>query len=355
MRRADVLRRLLYGALIGTAAVWVALASPSRAAPPAVASSLGQDPSGHQALEGLGLVSVPHAVAAGTTSCRPGAPVREYDVVALAVDITVNRYGDHDPQGRMYALADRVGAVRAQERADTASRLGSGPAAVTNGLQGDAIQPLTLRVLPGECLRVRLRDDIPGEPASFHLHGVPWRVMSSGLAATEQEPTAVASPGKTVSYEWSVPATEPDGTHYAHSHGPDAALARKQTEHGLYAAVVVEPPGATWIDPRSGQPATGWDAIVRRGDGSSFREFTLFYAEDGDEPYQPLTRDGQFVPLVDDLTGSYKPGARWVNYRSEPFMDRLALEQQRTGSWGGWGAESADAGGGPSWGTVGGA
>ena len=340
MGRAELLHRLGYSALVGAAALWVALASSSHAATPAVATTLASDPSGHQGLEGLGLVSLPHGEMARTTTCPRGAPVRRYDVVALAVDITINRYGDHDPQGRVYALASHVQRVREEER--------RGAHAVTNGLQGDAIQPLTLRVLPGECLRVSLRDDLPNETTSLHLHGVPWRVVGSGRAATEQEPTAVAAPGSTVQYEWAVPKDEPDGTHYAHSHGADAALARRQTEHGLYAAVVVEPAGATWTDPRTGAPATGWDAVVRRADGTSFREFTLFYAEDGDEPYQLVTKDGQFLPLVDDLTGAYKPGARWVNYRSEPFLDRLALEKQRTGRYDESGAYSSYAFGDPA-------
>lgn len=346
MRRADLLRRLLYGVLLGLAVVLVALATPSDAHVRTPAT-LGQDPSGHQALEGLGLVAVPHAELSRTTTCPRGAPVRAYEVSALAVDITLNRYGDHDPQGRMYALRNHVGAVRAQAAAALRGRL-TGPPAVSNGLQGDPIQPLTLRVRPGECLRVSLHDEIPGEPASFHLHGVPWRVVGSGRAATELEPTAVASPGRTVTYEWAVPRDEPDGTHYAHSHGPDQVLARTQTEHGLYAAVVVEPPGATWQDPRSGGTADGWDAIVTRKDGTSFREFTLFYAEDGDEPYQPLNRSGAFVPLVDDLTGAYKPAARWVNYRSEPFLDRLSLEQQRNGRYDESGAYSSYAFGDPA-------
>jgi hypothetical protein len=347
MRRADVLRRLLHGGLLGVAGIALALAAPH---PPrtAAASSLGQDPSGHQALEGLGLVSVPHAEVHHATTCRAGAPVRRYDVVALAVDITVNRYGDHDPRGRMYALESRLTAVRAAEAASAATRAGKRATTVTTGLQGDAVQPLTLRVRPGECLRVNLRDDLPGEPATFHLHGVPWRVVSTGRAATEHEPSAVARPGGTVSYEWSVPTAEPSATHYAHSHGGDDATARTQTEHGLYAAVVVEPAGSTWSDPRTGADSPGWDAVVRRSDGSSFREFTLFYAEDGDEPYQPLTTDGDFVPLVDDLTGAYKPAARWVNYRSEPFLDRLALEREKTGRYDESGAYSSYAFGDPA-------
>jgi FtsP/CotA-like multicopper oxidase with cupredoxin domain len=347
MRRADVLRRLLYGGLLGVALLCIALAAPNHPHLLA-AATLGQDPAGHQALEGLALVSSPHAEVDRTTTCPAGAPVRRFDITALAVDITVNRYGDHDPQGRMYSLGSQVGSVRAEEAVSAAARAGKGAPAVTKGLQGDAIQPLTLRVRPGECLRVNLRDEIQGEPASFHLHGVPWRVVSTGRAATENEPSAVAQPGGTVSYEWAVPADEPSATHYAHSHGGDQTTARKQTEHGLYAGLIVEPSGSTWTDPRSPSTTPGWDAVVHRADGSSFREFTLFYAEDGDEPYQPLARNGAFVPLVDDLTGAYKPAARWVNYRSEPFLDRLALEQQKTGRYDESGAYSSYAFGDPA-------
>lgn len=40
--------------------------------------------------------------------CALQAPVREFHVSAINVDITLNRFLDHDPQGRMYALDDNV-------------------------------------------------------------------------------------------------------------------------------------------------------------------------------------------------------------------------------------------------------
>src|SRR5262245_15262317 len=72
----------------------------------------GQELDQGRALAGSTGESIPADADAG---CVPGAPVRDYDVVAIAVDITLNRYGDHDPDGRMYALAGDVDAIRAAE------------------------------------------------------------------------------------------------------------------------------------------------------------------------------------------------------------------------------------------------
>jgi manganese oxidase len=67
------------------------------------------------------------------------------------------------------------------------------------GLQGDAIQPLILRVNQGECLRIALRNDLAGgEPASLHLHGSSLYVARDGTPAVARNPGAMASPGQTV-------------------------------------------------------------------------------------------------------------------------------------------------------------
>ena len=81
-------------------------------------------------------------------SCLASAPVTSYDVTALALDITLNRYLDHDPLGRMYALTSEVARVRDEERRNAAARRSTAEPAVSIGLQGDAIQPLVLRVRP---------------------------------------------------------------------------------------------------------------------------------------------------------------------------------------------------------------
>ena len=132
-----------------------------------------------------------------------------------------------------------------------------------------------------------------------------------------------AAPGATVVYEWMVAPNEQLGTYYFHSH----ALERTQTDHGLFGAVVVEPTGSSWLDPSGAHPlTTGWAAIVASPGAPAFREFVLYYHEIGDENYQLLDRTGNFVPLVDPTLGAYRPGARALNYRTEPFMNRMNLQ-----------------------------
>jgi hypothetical protein len=293
-------------------------------------SSLDHDdgPSGHEASEGLTLSGDDGESVYTAAACGPDAPVRSYSVVAINVEITLNRFLDYEPQGRMYVLEEDLARVRAEEAQNREARAGRGDPAVSVGLQGDAIQPLTLRVNPGECLRVSLRNELRGEAASLHLHGSGLQLAASGAPALATNPDTYAATGETVVYEWAVADDEPEATHYFHSHGD----ARNQTNHGLFGAVVVEPKGSTYLDPiGGGELRSGWSAIIRDPNGSHFREFAIYYHEIGNERYRHLDRNGRLVIQVDPYTSSYRPGDRGINYRSEPFMNRLALQQQQTG------------------------
>ena len=97
-------------------------------------------------------------------------------------------------------------------------------------------------------------------------------------------------------------------------------------------AVIVEKTGSVHIDPRTGdQMRSGWDAIVETPDGSDFREFAIVYHEIGNERYRHLDRDDAPVAQVDPFTSAYRPGSRALNYRSEPFMNRMALQHEQAG------------------------
>ena len=291
-------------------------------------SQPGYDLGSHEQSEGLVLVTDETSSDRAGAFCATDAPVRSYDVVAIAIDITLNRYLDHDPQGRMYVLEGDLGRARAEERQNTVARSREAESAVSIGLQGDAIQPLTLRVNAGECLRIQLRNAIEDEPASLHLHGSALYVASDGSPAIAANPRVIAASGETVVYEWMVAGDEPEGTHYFHSQGDT----RRQTSHGLFGAVIVEPSGSVYLDPSNREELrSGWSAIVRGPDGASFREFAIYYHEIGDESYQLLNVAGEFVPQVDPFTNAYRPSARALNYRSEPFLNRLKLQDEQNG------------------------
>jgi hypothetical protein len=59
--------------------------------------------------------------------------------------------------------------------------------------------------------------------------------------------------------------------------------------------------------------------MIENGTGPAFREFVVIYHEIGDEAFRPVNKHGDFLPQRDPLTDAYRPGARALNYRSEPF------------------------------------
>lgn len=285
----------------------------------------------HEGSEGVTLGAQTAETVFQGARCPANAPAREYHIAAINVIVTLNRYLEYDPLGRMYVLESILPRVRAEEIQNQRARESDVEPAVSIGLQGDAIQPLALRVNRGECLRITLRNGLPGsETASFHLHASGLVVASDGSPAVASNPRATVFPGEAVTYEWMVRADEPEGAHYFHSHGDD----RAQTSHGLFGAVIVEPNGAHYLDPRSGQENSGgWDAVIVLPDGSAFREFALFYHEIGDDTFLNLTRSGQPGEFVDRLSGTYRPSSRALNYRSEPFSNRLKLQQTTFGAY----------------------
>ncbi|HUF33916.1 MAG TPA: multicopper oxidase domain-containing protein [Acidimicrobiales bacterium] len=273
-----------------------------------------EGPTGHEHDEGLALRPQSSESTSAGATCTEEMPHRRYDITAVALSITLNRYGDHDPAGRAYVLDEALDDVLAAAEAGTE--------AVTLGLQGDAVQPLVLRVNPGECLLVRLTNGL-AESASFHLHSSSLVVSATGEAATAANSDATAAPGEVVTYEWAVPTEEAEGSRVFHSHGH----VRAQSGHGLFGTLVVEPPGSTWSDPRTGVAGTvGWDAMISSPEGR-FREYVLAYHEVGDEEYRISREGGGTVPQVDPITGAYRPAARAINYRSEPFLNRLRLQE----------------------------
>ncbi|MCA9451955.1 MAG: hypothetical protein KC584_04890, partial [Nitrospira sp.] len=137
--------------------------------------------------------------------------------------------------------------------------------------------------------------------------------------ATTTNRDTVAEEGQVVEMEWYIHPDTQEGGRQFHTFSND----RELTVMGLMGTFVVEPHGSEYLNPLgSGDPtpmASGWQAIIKNGTGPDFREFVLIYHEVGDEAFRPVNKHGDFLPQRDPLTDAYRPGARALNYRSEPF------------------------------------
>jgi FtsP/CotA-like multicopper oxidase with cupredoxin domain len=262
--------------------------------------------------------------ASAAPDCLAGGPTdASFDVTAIDVDIPVNRFGDHDPQGVMYALTDAIPAIRHQEQTQQ----------VSVGLRDDPIQPLVIRANEGDCVAITFTNAASRGAVGMHIDGLRFAISSSG-DQVGSNPSSAAAPGDTVTYRFAVPDDRrAEGGHHIHP-GPGM---RAAVDHGLFGSLVVEPRGSTYWDASvAGRPlASGWEAIIKPAGvdvpcqvGSpqptcAFREAAILHHEIGNDNEQLTAKDGSLVPLVDRTTGSYRPGSFAINYRSESFRNRL--------------------------------
>jgi manganese oxidase len=257
-------------------------------------------------------------------SCLQGkVPDKTFDVTALDVDIPINRFGDHDPKGKMYTLSSKIDAVRAEEASQQ----------VSVGLRDDAIQPLVIRANEGDCVQITFTNNATGGDFGMHIDGLEFTRSSSGDYVGGNVPSSVGA-GGTTTYRFAIPSDPRlEGAHYVHP-GPGY---RAAVDHGLFGTLMVEPPGSTyWNASHPNEPLeSGWEAIIKPAGVTAacnpeshvatcaFREAALLHHEIGNDNEQLTNKAGLLIPLVDSLTGTYRPGSFALNYRSEPFRNRL--------------------------------
>ncbi|HLV57849.1 MAG TPA: hypothetical protein VKY81_03095 [Natronosporangium sp.] len=362
----------------------------------------------------------PSPAVAASGSCD-SAPKRTYDVLAIDVTVTINRHGDNDPYGYMYVLADNLDELRAEEAANAKASatadvvdengnvvtpwtelVAADPEArlVSPGLRKDLIQPLVLRARLGECVVINLTNQITRAPVtgparrlfqvpggvpsvSIDMQGVAYDAAGGegGQQVGNSGGNAMAAPGQTVQYRFYLDPAMGEGTKVFRSGGESTQL----TAHGLFGALIAEPPDARWYDPETGQEKTNdpswsnWEAMIQTSTKPTFREFAILYHEIGDSDYtlrRPLRENfaggagspqvdpfdtsadprliGGGLPMVDRRapdqdraffrgggTTSYRPGGRAINYRSESFFRRLQHESALVFNQGGTSAEAA--------------
>lgn len=121
------------------------------------------------------------------------------------------------------------------------------------------IRPLVLRARQGERLIVTLTNEIRPKPGKnrdvgIHLVGGGYDVRSDDGSDVGQNPSYLVPYGGSRVYEWHC---EHEGVFVFHDGGNYSGDEDGTNVHGLFGALIVEPPGTKWRDPVTGRVSHG--------------------------------------------------------------------------------------------------
>ncbi len=261
----------------------------------------------------------PGALYTDTCPCCTGCDIKVFEIAAVQAKIIYNRYGWHDPQGRFFVLKEEIEKYGTLD--DYLAKVEAGEICP---------EPLVIRVNAGDCIEIRLTNFLPEfieasafqlktltDIVGFHIHLVKFDTIVSDGAANGWNNIAGARRYETLIERFF--ANEELNTVFFHDH----LYANIHQQHGMFGALIVEPAGAKFLDPKTGDELKyGTRAVIRTADGKSFREFALFLHDfallfDGDgNPLNPPEHPGS-----DD-----DPGVMGINYRCEPMRERLKIK-----------------------------
>lgn len=258
----------------------------------------------------------PGALYTDTCPCCRDENIKVFELALVQARITYNKYGWHDPQGRFFVMKEeleRYGGLDCYLSLVECGKIN--------------IEPLVIRANAGDCIEIRLTNLLPEfleespfqmktltDIAGFHIHLVKFDTIVSDGAANGWNNIAGARQYETLIERFF--ADKELQTVFFHDH----LFANSHQQHGVFGALIVEEAGATFHNPRTGKPLDfGTQAVIKRRDGTSFREFALFVHDFS------LLFDKDGKPLnPPEVPGSHDdPGVMGINYRSEPMRERL--------------------------------
>ena len=261
----------------------------------------------------------PGALYTDTCPCCTDKNIKVFEIAAVQAKLIYNRFGWHDPQGRFFVLKEDI------EKEGTLDNY-------LNKVESGEIrpEPLIIRVNAGDCIEIRLTNFLPEfiegnefqlktltDIVGYHIHLVKFDTIVSDGAANGWNNIAGARKCETLIERFF--ANEELNAVLFHDH----LFANMHQQHGMFGAIIVEPAGSVFLDPKTGENLkSGTKAVIRTADGKSYREFALFlhdFALLFDKNGKPLNPPEH--PGSDD-----DPGVMGINYRCEPMLERLKIK-----------------------------
>lgn len=242
--------------------------------------------------------------------------VKVFEIALVQAKVIYNRYGWNDPQGRFFVLKEEL------------ERHGGLENYIQKIEEGKiCVEPLVIRANAGDCIEIRLTNLLPEfleespfqmktltDIVGYHIHLVKFDTIVSDGAANGWNNIAGARQYETLIERFF--ANTELRTVFFHDH----LFANSHQQHGVFGALIIEEAGATFHSIRTGKEINhGTKTVIKRRDGTSFREFVLFvhdFAMLFDRKGNPLNPP--------EVPGSHDdPGVMGINYRSEPMRERL--------------------------------
>ena len=295
----------------------------------------------------------PGAVGAFTFSCPKDAPIRTFDITAVAASTAL-------PNGRLTYNGRTDGAFgplfdpsailyfRTSDLAPNAS-------GVLKVKDGVPIEPLILRARAGECIQFTLRNELPetlvnldgfntlpmliegfnandlrpSKKVGLHPQLLYYDVSRDDGANVGVNPIQTVARGASKTYEWYAGdvTINPNGTVTATpiEFGATNLISSDRILHasrGAIGALVIEPENATWtVDPDSRAVAVVTNPSPESNQDAQFKEFVLVFQND----VNMRMGDGNGA-AVKNLAGAEDPedsGQKAINYRTEPLWKRM--------------------------------
>ena len=183
---------------------------------------------------------------------------------------------------------------------------------------GHMPHPLTLRANIGDCIKVKLTNNLKEGNASLHANNLAFDPMDSqGINVGNNPGDQTVAPGKSKTY-----------TFYAHpDYGINGALIwdfgnlTGNVRDGLFGGIIIGPRGSVYRDPETGKDITlgnSWQADViidkshpENAHLENYRDFALYFQDEDN------ILGTSFMPYLQNVAG-----LTGVNYRLEPWTYR---------------------------------
>ncbi|MBI0539420.1 hypothetical protein D9599_28270 [Roseomonas sp. KE2513] len=237
----------------------------------------------------------------------------DHDITVAMMPVEYNGYGWHDKQGHLY-YRDADG----------------------RPLDAGIKQPLFFRAQHGQILNLTLHNGLPPEigetefdrafppcpkrpwegECTLHVHMVKFDPICADGASVGWNYISGPTTGKKMIYRWWL--DQEFGTIFFHDH----LFANFRQKHGLFGALIVEPPGAEFHHPTKPQEiVSGLQARIRVPGRTPewYREFCI-----GIQDFIPMwDRDNRPLNPPDHPSGHGDQGVMGLNYRNDPIHERL--------------------------------